>query len=271
MQLPEGTPLVIDFECNICGQANQWPLNESHREIASCEGCGSTPRFRGLMMALSERLYRARQKMSDFPVNKGIRGLGMSEWDGYGSRLVEKFDFVNTHYHMEPKLDITQYSGVEYSDLDFVICTEVFEHIQRPLDVAFRNLYNLLKPGGSLIFSAPYVDAERTIEHYPDLCNFEILQFKGRQLVLNQTASGAYQVYDKPVFHGGPGTVLEMRVFCERDLVNGLRDAGFADLRVYYTPDLSLGYYWPAVTEFPDRFAGAQRGYVMSSVRPDRY
>jgi len=52
------------------------------------------------------------------------------------------------------------------------------------------------------------------------------------------------QVYDNPVFHGGPGEALEMRIFGESALIKELHAAGFADVQVMRDSDWDFGVYW---------------------------
>ncbi len=76
----------------------------------------------------------------------------------------------------------------------------------------------LLQPGGSLIFSAPYTRSAQTVEHYPGLREYAILDFRGGKILVNRDQAGVLQVYDNLVFHGGEGATLEMRLFCEADV-----------------------------------------------------
>jgi 2-polyprenyl-3-methyl-5-hydroxy-6-metoxy-1,4-benzoquinol methylase len=126
-----------------------------------------------------------------------MKGIGMSEWDVYARILQHKFYFINTYYHQEPRLDITSDDWQRYSDLDFVICTEVFEHILQPLEVGFRNMRQMLKKNGVLVFSAPFTGAPQTTEHFPGMTNFVTCQVGDRWLVVSRKADGGYDVYGK--------------------------------------------------------------------------
>jgi hypothetical protein len=52
------------------------------------------------------------------------------------------------------------------------------------------------------------------------------------------------QRYENLVFHGGPGTTLEMRVFSRAALERHFAEAGFRDVRFATEPCLRHGIVW---------------------------
>ena len=96
----------LTFRCNICGQYCFALMSQIDREVPSCSQCGSTVRFRAIVHALSSELYGKSLALPDFPERRDLKGIGMSDWEGYARLLSVKFDYQNTHYHMEPRLDI---------------------------------------------------------------------------------------------------------------------------------------------------------------------
>jgi SAM-dependent methyltransferase len=190
--------------------------------------------------------------LTDFPVNRGISGLGMSDWEGYADRLAEKFLYTNTYYHKEPRLDISQAVplGLVQSS-DFVISSEVFEHIAPPVLRAFQNTFELLKPGGLFVLTVPYGNQHETVEHFPDLYDFTIIEDRGTYRLENVTRSGERQDFHDLVFHGGAGATLEMRVFSEPALLRHLAEAGFDEIIVHREPDLLHGIWWPEPWSLP--------------------
>lgn len=235
----------LRFQCNVCGQHTSTPWKNLGRETESCGHCGSTVRMRGMMHALSIGLFGKSIPLSEFPVNKDIKGKGMSDWPGYAVPLAAKFDYVNTYYHQEPFLDITKIPESDWGSLDFLVSTDVYEHVTPPVGIAFENTYKLLKPGGVFAFSVPYGLEGRTIEHFPELHDFKIEVEDGRHVLYNKTKEGREQVFRDLIFHGGPGDTLEMRVFSLSDLWKYLRDAGFSKIQVLDQDDLSYGIHWP--------------------------
>ncbi len=223
----------IRFVCNICGHRNKFPYGNLNRETTSCGYCLSSPRFRSIIHALTTELLGESMAIQDMPLRLDIKGIGLSDSSDYPRFLPEKLGYRNTWYHKEPMLDITAENAKAFGKFDFVICSEVMEHIQQPSAPAFKNLFELLKPGGVLIFSVPHFD-EPTIEHFPRLHDYRIVEYKGVRHLQNVTVNGTRERFDNLVFHGGPGAALEMRLFGRGDVEQHLRDAGFESLR-YFT------------------------------------
>ena len=61
----------------------------------------------------------------------------------------------------------------------------------------------------------------------------------------NTTITGEIQGIRELVFHDGPGSTLEMRIFSERDFISHLETACFVDITLYRKPDLRHGLWWP--------------------------
>ena len=97
---------LLSYRCNICGKACKTKLENLQREEPSCPGCGSTVRMRSLVHILSMELFGKSLTIGDFPEKPDVTGIGMSDWDGYATRLKEKLGYKNTYYHKEPRLDI---------------------------------------------------------------------------------------------------------------------------------------------------------------------
>ena len=187
----------------------------------------------------------------EFPVKPNIKGIGMSDAAIYAVPLEEKLGYTNTYYHKEPMIDITSIPAHMEETLDFIICTDVFEHIEPPVSHAFENARKLLKPNGVLIFTVPYNKEKRTKEHFPDLYKYEILKEDGFYILKNTTRDGIEQIFNNLIFHGGPGATLEMRYFSESSLTENLRDAGFANVVIYKEPVFEHGIYWDCDTSLP--------------------
>lgn len=223
----------MDFVCNVCDQTvYDCPIERIDREVQSCPHCGSTVRMRSIVHLVSIGLFGRSFPLPQFPSNKNIVGLGMSEWDGYASWLSKKFSFTNTFFHCEPFFDVAAGAGARANTCDFVISTEVFEHVAPPVSRAFKGAFDLLKAGGHFIFTVPFTLKPETTEHFPELHDYRIIQFDNDYVLVNRTKDGRYMLHQNLIFHGGPGTTLEMRVFCQKDVEMYLREAGFQDIRI---------------------------------------
>lgn len=222
------------------------------RETPTCQACGSNARVRAVIQVLSMELFHENLLLPDFPTRREIRGLGMTDWEGYAVKLFEKFDYQNTYYHEEPKLDIAAASiAPEFMGKDFIISSDVFEHVAPPVSRAFENVWKMLKPGGLFILTVPYGHQRETIEHFPELNEFNVVERDGSFVLRNKTSTGVVQEFNDLVFHGGPGATLEMRVFSETALIQHLKDAGFANIKVQRAADLVHGIWWPEPWAFP--------------------
>jgi SAM-dependent methyltransferase len=233
--------LSVAFRCNICGTRNRLRPDQISRETGECAGCGSTMRMRSVIRCLSLALYRRSVCLTDLAVDRSISGAGLSDWDGYATKLASLFTYTNTFFHAEPMLDITDPPANLFSALDFVISSDVFEHVAPPVDRAFTGAFNLLKPGGAFIFTVPYGKADNTAEHFPHLNDFEVLEFGPDYYLVNRRSDGEYEVFDDLVFHGGGGQTLEMRVFCEADVLRRLQRSGFEEIFIHRENDPAVG------------------------------
>jgi hypothetical protein len=214
---------MIQWICNICGHAGQNEVHYFHRETGLCAYCGSNVRFRAIWYLLGKYVIEAN-------VNKlgSISGIGLSDADLYANKLSHILNYRNTFYHQAPFLDISDYSSASnYTNLDFVICSDVLEHVDVPVEASFKNLSLMIKTGGYLIFSVPYfTDAisSQTVEHFSQHKSNRVLVEDGREYLITDKNV----VYANLCWHGGPGSVLERRVFAEAAVKKHLADAGFA-------------------------------------------
>jgi SAM-dependent methyltransferase len=241
----------VAFVCNICDTCNRVPRPQIGREVASCR-CGSTVRLRAIVHTLSLALYGKSLPLMKFREDRSVSGAGLSDWPGYAELLAKKFRYRNTFFHTEPRLDITAPPHENCGTLDFLISSEVFEHIPPPVSRAFDGAFSMLKPGGHLILTVPYNGGDvATVEHYPDLRDFTLAKVGHRHCVVVLRTDDTMVLDPHPIFHGGPGQTLEMRVFGERDLMDNLRTAGFEDIRVISEGVPSLGIYFDEQWSLP--------------------
>ena len=228
---------MISFTCNICGTGNA--LEEIPWEEPTCSGCGSNVRMRALIYMLSIELFGAARTLPEFPKDKKIRGFGLSDALLYATPLEEKFDYTNTYYDRQPYLDITQPHPEQYGTYDFILSSDVFEHVAIPVERAFEEAFRLLKPHGVLCITVPSSAAdEDTVEYYPDLHEYSIVELGGEHVLVNRKKDKTLEVHQNLEFHGGIGATLVMRQFSQRDLAGKLRGSGFTQV-VYQTESVA--------------------------------
>jgi SAM-dependent methyltransferase len=243
--------MLIDFVCNICGSKNSVPLESLTREQETCSHCCSTVRYRALMHQLSLALFGEAIPLPEFPVDRSIRGIGTSDWPGFARLLAEKFDYQNTFFTEPPKLDLkTPHQGWA-GQCDFVICSEVLEHVAPPVQPAFDGLRSLLKPNGVAILTVPYQIGAPTIEHFESLNEWSLCAIGMQQVLVNRTREGTFEVFDRLTFHGGAhGPSLEMRIFGKDGLALNLSRSGFY-FKVIEEPWPEFGIFWPLLWSLP--------------------
>ena len=236
-------PGSLIYRCNICGRKCVTPIEQLGRETASCPGCGSTVRMRSVIYALSRVLFDESLALPDFPARPDVRVMGLSDWDGYAIPLARKLGYTNTFYHKDPRLDIASIDPALENTLNVLISSDVFEHVAPPVSLAFQNSFRLLKPGGTLILTVPYTLEAETVEHFPDMYQFEIRSVDHKRVLYNKTIDGREQTFENLNFHGGAGETLEMRRFSLDGLTRELKDAGFQKIEILSTPDFKHGIY----------------------------
>ena len=127
---------------------------------------------------------------------------------------------------------------------DFLISSEVFEHVEPPVERAFRNARRLLR-SRVFVLTVPYGLGDATLEHFGGLSSYEVVtDYAGRRVLEARSADGTVTRYDDLVFHGGDGATLEMRVFALVDIKKHLRDAGFRGIEVL-DDEPRYGVAWP--------------------------
>jgi hypothetical protein len=240
------------FICNLCGQQTELAAHDTfEREAGSCLHCHSFVRLRGMTHLMSMVLHAKSLAVADWPEVPGLTVIGVSEWAGYTAPYSKKFNYTNTQFHEPPFLDIKT-PGPDYlASADIVSCSEVLEHVTAPVADAITGLYNILKPGGTLLLTVPWT-FESTKEHFSGLADWRLeKQENGEYILINQKPDGTVETYHDLIFHGGPGTTLEMRVFGINDLITLLLRAGFRQIRIANDVVPQFGIDWKYAWSLP--------------------
>ncbi len=89
-----------------------------------------------------------------------VLDVGVGTWAYPRQLFHDRCDYIATDCFEHPNIDVV--SDIHHlaevfraESFDFVICTDVLEHIPRPWK-AVRELYAVLKPGGILLLTAPF-------------------------------------------------------------------------------------------------------------------
>jgi SAM-dependent methyltransferase len=166
--------LSIPFTCNICGQACTFePVHYEDPETTSCPRCESNVRFRWIVYRLSMELFGRGLPLSQFPVDKKIKGIGLTDPGPIAEVLAKRFNYLNTFLTTEPKMDI-RHDPSPLGELDFLIASEVFEHVEPPVSTAFGNAARLLKPSGVFLFSVPWLWDGDAATAIPELYDWKL-------------------------------------------------------------------------------------------------
>jgi SAM-dependent methyltransferase len=162
-----------------------------------------------------------------WPPNKSLRILEPCSRGPQALFLKEKFDFYAPEFDLEKikagadprKYADLQALAVADETFDFIIATEVFEHVREDLK-GFHEVYRTLKKGGTFLLTVPY-------DHQREKTNVFVKVDGDRDIHLVP-----------PRYHGGGGSTLAYREY-GRDLLGLLNSVGFA-----------VGYAEPAVPGF---------------------
>jgi len=240
----------LAYQCNICGRNSYAPIAHLTREEKTCL-CGSSVRLRALIHVLSLELFGSSLTLPNFPLRRDLVGIDMSGAATYAQRLSKRLGYTNTFLHKSPRLDITEPNSSWIENCDFVISSDVFEHVAPPIERAFTNTFQILKPGGVFVLTVPYTPVGDTVEHFPDLYEYRIERSNGKWVLLNTTREGILQEFDNLVFHGGDGETLELRIFSKRGVLSELQRAGFVDINIHKETVSDFGILWPQEWSLP--------------------
>lgn len=215
----------IQFECNLCGFVNIAIPDTSKVPGPLCKKCNSSTRFRLVGYAFSKFVLSSTGFLPDaFDADVTVNGVGLSDAPPMAKSFERITGYTNTFLHKDPKLDIMS-PPKNYTELDYIISSDVFEHTAPPVETPFRESYRILKRGGKLLLSVP--TQEDYIEHFPSLNDYKIIASDSGYLLANATGKGKLEVFKNLRFHGGPGSTLEMRIYSRAKVEMLLSDAGF--------------------------------------------
>jgi len=214
----------MSFICNITGSIFDIIDETKNREGALFENYNS--RFRMIYLLLTKILYNQIKIIKNLKPNKNIKGIGIIDSD-WTTLCEEKYNYKNVL--KEENFNIYNHDSIKkYNNLDFIIASEMIQHIDPypNIQIAFDNLYMMLKNGGSLIFSVPYTDNEH-IEYYPLLYNYILTPIDNNECIINNTTiNGISQKFNIKLHNNK----IIMRMFSKKSIIEYLERAGFKEI-----------------------------------------
>lgn len=152
----------------------------------------------------------------------------MSDHPGFFAYFAKKWEVSNAHLHKFPFLDLFSVPDEAKGSFEFVVCSDVLEHVAGSPRLALEGSWALLRPGGSAVVTVPIADSIATVEHYPGLVEFDIEEGPS---VRWKDVNGVERVDDNPEMHGGDGLVLTFRRYGKADFKDLLSSAGFTGIQ----------------------------------------
>jgi len=226
------------WSCILCGASHDDTPEPVSREGAVCGVCDSTWRTRAVTLAVMTGLGIDPAPLSEISTDWSRVGVGFDDHPSIFSRFPARWDFVNTRLHRFPQLDLLSPTDTTVGAFEFALCSDVLEHVQPPYRRGLEGLLTILKPGGFAVISVPVSGNPETIEHYPGLKRFEILESRAVEWT---DEMGTRHHQSHPVFHGGDGLTLEFRIFSASEIVATLVEVGFESvLELFPRPDLGV-------------------------------
>lgn len=214
-------PVVMKLEsikgqCNICGWKGEFSLPEREREGVMCRNCSSTSRNRAVVYVLGQLMKQAGHPVFEWPKNKSLKILESSARGSYPVMFADKFDYYATEFDpakiaegTHPR-EFADFQKLHYDNntFDFVIASDVFEHVRKDED-GYKEILRVLKHGASFILTVPY-DHNRA------------------STIVRVDTSGETDIHLlEPEYHGGGGHTLTYRNY-GRDLLSLLHKVGYA-------------------------------------------
>jgi hypothetical protein len=177
-------------ECPICDIKMDFiSYDLSNRDCLVCANCpiSSVPRERALALVLKKILpnWRELRIHESSPAERGVSVLLRSEGEHYiATHLMDKVPLGESHgkFRCENLEKQTFIDNV----FDLVVSLDVMEHVNQP-ELAFKEIYRTLSPGGYYIFTAP------TYKHV--LETYRISEYR---------EDGTINFFSAPEYHGNP-------------------------------------------------------------------
>jgi SAM-dependent methyltransferase len=177
-------------------------------------------------MATMYGLFHPPAPFDTIPADWSRPGIGLSDVPPLVPALQSKVAFTNTYFHQFPRLDLRSPPPELVGALEFVICSDVLEHVPPPIESALHGMFSCIRPDGFAVVTVPVAGAT-TDEYYPGIVDFEVREDDGSHVVEWTDADGAHHIDPEPDMHGGSGQTLAFRSCAAADIAERLRAVGF--------------------------------------------
>lgn len=212
--------------CNVCGKISKIRIRSTNlREDCICKKCRSNSRKRHISSVFLKKLRNNSHTFSSLKSINSNLNISIYNVESNGAlhnNLKHLKDYVCSEYFGSYESIGKEVNGVLNVDLmntpfdsnlfDYIVSTEVFEHIPNPYK-AFGEIYRILKPGGSHIFTVPY---------YSNKENDEV------RAILNERNEIVHLL--EPQYHGDPirsdEGILVFTIFA-KEMHSKLENIGF--------------------------------------------
>ncbi len=154
-------------------------------------------------------------------------GLGVSDDMKLAQRLFQLFMYTNSYFHQFPTVDITSPPSETRAQFEFIVCSDVLEHVPPPVEFALLGLRSMLRPQGFLVVSVPCQVNPESTEYYPNIVSWDLSDDGLRWTDL----AGIDHFDPDPELHGGSGQTLAFRFWSITDLADRLVRTGFSSVR----------------------------------------
>ena len=109
-----------------------------------------------------------------------------------------------------------------------------------------------MKPNGFLCITVPSTHVtDETVEYYPDLHQYSIVELGGEHVLINRKKDKTLEICGNLEFHGGIGATLVMRLFSLADLKRRVQAAGFAEVFMQTDSVDQYGIFFPGPWSLP--------------------
>jgi len=215
------------WTCVICATENEETAGPVNREGVRCDRCRSTWRVRATAVGLLHARQAPLRPLRDLAPNWGSRGIGCSDDPVLAAAFSAQFDYLNTYLHRAPKVDLCEPPAALRGQLDFIVCSDVLEHVPPVPERALAGMVSLLGLAGVAVLSVPMSMQGATREFYPGMVSYSTRPDRS----IDWVDHAGNQHHDpNPEYHGGAGRTLAFRLWSRMGIEESLRSVGFTEV-----------------------------------------